>query len=79
MASIHNGPAFWVEEKRVEGLTWTFYSWRYSRPSFSFRGDWFVFARKHKNMATMTIVGGIGAVLLLAYLVFALLAPEKLS
>jgi K+-transporting ATPase KdpF subunit len=30
-------------------------------------------------MATMTIVGGIAAVLLLAYLVFALLAPEKLS
>jgi len=30
-------------------------------------------------MDSMTIVGGIGAALLLAYLVFALLAPEKLS
>jgi K+-transporting ATPase KdpF subunit len=30
-------------------------------------------------MDSMTIVGGIGAGLLLAYLVFALLAPEKLS
>ncbi|HRI66582.1 MAG TPA: K(+)-transporting ATPase subunit F [Polyangium sp.] len=30
-------------------------------------------------MSTMTILGGVVAVLLLGYLVFALLAPEKLS
>ncbi len=65
--------------KSAGGLTWTRFPSLSLWPSSCSLGASYASVKKCDPMTTMIVLGGILAALLLGYLGFALLYPEKLS